>query len=52
MSDAHNEILPGRPAPLGAHLTEGGVNFAIYSSAAEAVELDREWQPADAAVGE
>lgn len=39
MSDAHHEILPGRPAPLGAHLTDGGVNFAVYSSAAEAVEV-------------
>jgi len=30
---------PGRPWPLGATLQEGGVNFAVFSSVAEAVEL-------------
>lgn len=39
MSDKPDEILPGQPAPLGANLTAGGVNFAIFSSAAEAVEV-------------
>ena len=29
----------GRPSPLGATLEPGGVNFAIYSSVAEKVEL-------------
>ncbi|WP_082522089.1 glycogen debranching protein GlgX [Ramlibacter sp. Leaf400] len=30
---------PGRPWPLGATLTAQGVNFAVYSSVAEKVEL-------------
>ncbi len=30
---------PGTPAPLGATPDEGGVNFAVYSSVADAVEL-------------
>jgi glycogen operon protein len=30
---------PGRPWPLGATVAEGGVNFAVYSSVAEKVEL-------------
>ncbi len=29
----------GRPWPLGAHLRDGGVNFAVFSSMAEKVEL-------------
>jgi len=32
-------ILPGRPWPLGAHWTGEGVNFALFSANAEAVEL-------------
>ncbi|PZP95426.1 MAG: glycogen debranching enzyme GlgX [Variovorax paradoxus] len=30
---------PGLPWPMGMHLRDGGANFALYSSAAEAVEL-------------
>ncbi|WP_427912354.1 glycogen debranching protein GlgX [Ramlibacter sp. MMS24-I3-19] len=30
---------PGRPWPLGATLAEGGVNFAVFSSIAEKVEI-------------
>ena len=30
---------PGRPWPLGATLCEGGVNFAVFASAAEKVEV-------------
>jgi glycogen operon protein len=30
---------PGRPWPLGATLAEDGVNFAVYSSVAEKVEI-------------
>ena len=33
------KILPGRPYPLGATWDGAGVNFAIYSEHAEAVEL-------------
>ncbi len=33
------EVWPGRPSPLGATWEAGGVNFAIYSENAEAVEL-------------
>ena len=32
-------IEPGRPAPLGAQAEAGGVNFALWSPAAERVEL-------------
>lgn len=32
-------ILPGRPAPLGAHATPEGVNVSVYSRHAEHVEL-------------
>ena len=32
-------LPPGRPWPLGATLTEGGVNFALFSAHAERVEL-------------
>jgi len=32
-------ILPGSPAPLGAHWDGAGVNFALYSAHASAVEL-------------
>ena len=30
---------PGRPWPLGATLEDGGVNFAVFASAAEKVEI-------------
>ncbi len=32
-------LLPGKPYPLGAHYDGGGSNFAIFSEAAERVEL-------------
>ncbi len=32
-------IEKGRPAPLGASRDEDGVNFALYSEGAEAIEL-------------
>ncbi|MGH3648935.1 MAG: glycogen debranching protein GlgX, partial [Micromonosporaceae bacterium] len=32
-------VRPGSPYPLGATVTDDGVNFALWSSAAEAVEL-------------
>jgi len=32
-------VLPGEPSPLGATLTPDGVNFALYSENASAVEL-------------
>ena len=32
-------IEAGRPWPLGAHWTGAGVNFALFSAHAEAVEL-------------
>jgi isoamylase len=32
-------VLPGSPFPLGAHPEAGGTRFAVYSSAAAAVEL-------------
>jgi len=32
-------MLPGRPAPLGATWTGDGVNFALFSAHAEAVDL-------------
>ncbi|MGV3774423.1 MAG: glycogen debranching protein GlgX [Verrucomicrobiales bacterium] len=35
----HSEILPGKPAPLGANYDGRGVNFAIYSESATDVEL-------------
>ncbi|MGK9234268.1 glycogen debranching protein GlgX [Inquilinus limosus] len=34
-----HQLLPGRPWPLGATATEGGVNFALFSAHAERVEL-------------
>jgi len=36
---ANLTLLPGAPQPLGATLTEEGVNFAVYSSGAVKVEL-------------
>jgi isoamylase len=32
-------ILPGRPAPLGATVVEGGINFSIYSTNATGIEF-------------
>jgi isoamylase len=32
-------VLPGSPDPLGATWDGGGVNFALYSEYAEAVDL-------------
>ena len=32
-------LLPGRPAPLGASLRDGGINFAVASNDADQVEL-------------
>jgi isoamylase len=40
-----NSVAAGRPAPLGATVAEGGVNFSLYSRTATGVELllfDRE----------
>ena len=33
------DALPGQPAPLGATLRGGGINFAVASSVAEGVEV-------------
>lgn len=35
----HHKIWPGKPYPLGATWDGGGVNYALYSEHAEAVEL-------------
>jgi len=32
-------VWPGKPSPLGATVTGGGVNFALFSENAERVEL-------------
>jgi glycogen operon protein len=32
-------ILPADPPTLGATVTQGGTNFAIWSNAADAIEL-------------
>ena len=37
--DGHLRTVPGRPYPLGATWDGTGVNFALYSAHAEAVEL-------------
>jgi isoamylase len=34
-----NPVTPGRPAPLGAAVTPGGVNFSLFSRTATGVEL-------------
>jgi glycogen operon protein len=34
-----SRLLPGSPAPLGATLVDDGVNFAVYSSNATAIDL-------------
>jgi glycogen operon protein len=39
MSAASPALAPGRAHPLGAHLVDGGVNFALWSDHAEAIEL-------------
>ena len=39
MASGCMRILPGKPGPLGAHWDGDGVNFAIYSANAAAVEL-------------
>jgi isoamylase len=33
------DALPGQPAPLGATLRDGGINFAVATSVAEGVEV-------------
>jgi glycogen operon protein len=33
------EVLPGTPAPLGAHWDGSGTNFALWSAGAQAVDL-------------
>ncbi len=38
-TESKREVLPGRPHPLGATWDGGGVNFAVYSERATAVEL-------------
>jgi isoamylase len=37
--DTAVEVLPGRPAPLGAHWDGTGTNFALWSAGAQAVDL-------------
>ena len=37
--EATSELLPGRPWPLGATWDGEGVNFAVFSSAAQRIEL-------------
>ena len=32
-------LLPGRHEPMGAHVTDGGVNFAVFSQNAEQIKL-------------
>jgi glycogen operon protein len=32
-------LLPGKAHPFGAHVVDGGVNFAVFSEHAEAIEL-------------
>ena len=39
LSELRSGLATGSPAPLGATLTSDGVNFAVYSSTAELVEL-------------
>ncbi len=36
---ATRDIWPGQPYPMGAHYSQGGVNFALYSEHAYEVEL-------------
>ena len=39
MSEEQPRILPGKPNPLGASLSDEGVNFAVYAQDATSVEL-------------
>ncbi|RQO62048.1 glycogen debranching enzyme GlgX [Paucibacter sp. KBW04] len=39
MSHLPAELCQGRPAPLGATLRDGGINFAVFSDHAERIEL-------------
>jgi isoamylase len=41
------EVRPGRPLPLGAHPSEGGVNFALFSRHATRVWLEFYARPED-----
>ena len=36
---ASNALLPGRTAPLGAHVCDDGVHFAVFSQRATRIEL-------------
>ncbi len=36
---ARTKVLPGSPSPLGATWDGAGVNFALFSEHADAVEL-------------
>ena len=38
-SGAAPEMTPGRPWPMGATYDEKGVNFAVFSSGAQCIEL-------------
>ncbi|EQA46252.1 glycogen debranching enzyme GlgX [Leptospira broomii serovar Hurstbridge str. 5399] len=33
------KVFPGKPEPLGATFTDGGVNFAVYSEFCESIDL-------------
>lgn len=33
------QLLPGRAAPLGAHVVDGGIQFAVFSQRAKQIEL-------------
>ncbi|MFZ9348796.1 MAG: glycogen debranching enzyme GlgX, partial [Arenimonas sp.] len=39
MNALPEHLEPGRDAPLGAHANDGGVNFAVFSQRAQAIEL-------------
>ncbi|MET0207611.1 MAG: glycogen debranching enzyme GlgX, partial [Burkholderiaceae bacterium] len=39
MSALPTPLLPGRHEPMGAHVRDGGVNFAVFSEHAQAIEL-------------
>ena len=49
----HPQLAPGRSAPIGATVLEGGVNFCVFSRNASEIELllfDREDDPRSASV--
>ena len=57
------DALPGRPSPLGATPRDGGINFAVASSVAEAAEVclfddgllvlvNAWWEPLEFTVGD